>query len=183
MLAYPPARFYGVDRGAFNPIVAATAAWMTANDDELSARSVDLLVNRVFSDKLPKGYSRKFVDYEPRLGAIAGAPLSENASLIQDALLNANAALRKVLEFSRPSSIFHDDEDFEADPVYVRAARLLDQIRSETGGMHLRELSICPQCGLLGDIEGWFGMRVMEAKKIRQSWCRVCRSIRLTSKH
>jgi hypothetical protein len=34
----------------------------------------------------------------------------------------------------------------------------------------------CPHCGAKGDAEEIFGFRFMGGKRVRQSWCRACRT-------
>ena len=167
----------GVDRGGFHPILAAGAAWLNATGNVLDDELVDALLSRAFPTNIVIGYTRRFADFAPKFGPLPKDAPIESGQFVQEAILESDAWLRKILVLSRPEAVFHDDEDFDTDPTYARALASLEELRPLVLELSTRELSRCPRCALVGDLHGWFGIRSMQRKTIRQSWCRVCRSI------
>jgi hypothetical protein len=168
----------GVDRGAFQPLMAAGACWLSASDGAVTNSTLDRLLSDLFPDQILRGFVPKFLRFQSNVNAEASEGNSEDASLLQDALLEAGAALRKIVVAKREGVDFPEDEDFEADPVFRRASELFDKLRREVEASPAQEWSKCPRCGLVGGLESWFGMRIMDGKRVRQSWCRICRSLR-----
>ena len=168
----------GLDRGALQPLVAAGACWLLASESQVEPRSLNHLLNRVFPDKIGPGFVERFLNFRPPLDSHDHEPSEDSAGLIQDAILEGEAGLRKIVVVERADLEFHDDEDFEADPVYSRSSAAFERVLAVAEELRAGELSKCPRCGLVGNLIGWFGLRTMDSKQIRQSWCRVCRSTR-----
>lgn len=171
----------GLDRGAFQPLLAAGACWLLASDDELSAKKLEGLVVKVFPERIAPDYVRRLAGLLPASGTGSKDSDAEGAAIVQDALLEAGAALRKILVSVRSDVEFREDEDFDADPTYGRAVGLLDQIRHSVEQLDWCNPCQCPHCALVGELQGWFGLRTIDRKPVRQSWCRVCRTLRGSS--
>ena|SRR5271157_113570 len=169
-------RICGLDRGAFNPLVAAAALWMEADGQEIQPKSLERLLAKQFPDKIVPGYLRRFQGFEPSLNDVPSEQSSEPTPLADDAMLEAGASLRKILISVRGNEVFNEDEDFEADPTYARSAEQLEKLRADVESLATRSLCECPKCSMIGGLQSWFGMRTIGHKQISQSWCRVCRS-------
>jgi hypothetical protein len=96
--------------------------------------------------------------------------------LLEQAFLEAKAALRRVVIGTSPVGTFDDDSDFDSDPTYARGSAELDGVELELTGLDEFDLARCPQCGLVGEVDTWFGWRKMSGREVRQSWCRICRA-------
>jgi len=169
--------YSGLDRGAFQPLLAAGTAWLLASETQQTAKRLTELLVKVFPERIPSPYVRRFAAVRPSLGSDLAGEKAENAATIDNALLEAGSALRKILVTLNTEMEFKEDEDFDADPVYSRSVGLLDLLRPQVDGLASFELCQCPHCSLIGELHGWFGMRVIDNKPVRQSWCRVCRTL------
>lgn len=169
--------YSGLDRGAFQPLLAAGMAWLLASEAQQTAEKLSELLVKVFPASVPSPYVRRFIAVRPGVSSTSEDAKPENASVVDNALLEAGSALRKILVTVNDEIEYKEDEDFDADPVYSRSVGLLDQLRSRVDGLARLDLCQCPHCSLIGELHGWFGMRVVSDKPVSQSWCRVCRSL------
>lgn len=168
----------GVDLGGFHPLLAAGSSWVLASEQKLTVESLDEVLARGFRDQTPSGYVKRFTSYKPRRLSDTSNSVGDFSALIDEAVIESEAALRKILIEARSGAVYREDEDFDADPVYSRASRILEEIQNAAEEISPRECSKCPRCGLVADLLGWFGMRRISGRTIRQSWCRVCRTFR-----
>jgi len=166
----------GLDRGAFNPLVAAAGLWMESDGQDIRSRSLEGFLVKVFPDRIVPGYLRRFERFEPGPKVDHSVRVAESTLLAEDAMLGAGAALRKILISVRRAEVFNEDEDFETDPAYARSAEHLEQLRADVDGLATSALCECPKCSMVGGLQSWFGMRTIGHKRLRQSWCRVCRT-------
>jgi hypothetical protein len=166
----------GLPRFAFHPALAAGGAWLIVTGVRPDSLSLDRFLSSAISKKLPSGFAKKFARFRPVTGTARKSMEAAAATLAEDALVEAGSLLRSVLLANRADERFRDDDDFYSDPVYSRAADLLESLRTQVDQLGERNLSKCPNCGLVGDLNGWFGVRIMKKKGVPQSWCRICRS-------
>jgi hypothetical protein len=162
--------------------MAGTAAWLLAKASDPSVEEVGRLAEVHFSKHLSAGYPERFQAHpsSPRKGG-PGSTV-ERDELLEQAFIESKSALRRIVVGTSVKGTFHEDADFDADPVFAAAASALDSLELELTGLDKFSLARCPQCGLVGELETWFGWRTTGGKTIRQSWCRICRSSKSPSR-
>jgi hypothetical protein len=168
----------GVDRLGFNPHITAIAAWLSASGVDPTPREVDRFLLIHFEKWSTSEYYERFMAIQT--GDREKASEGENpdsSRMLREAALEAEASLRKLVVATSTRGSFSDDSDFESDPVYSRAIDFIDEGEAAAADLARFHLARCPHCSLIGEVETWFGRRSVRSRKIRQSWCRVCRSI------
>lgn len=173
----------GVDRGCFSPYMAGTAAWLLAKGSSPTAPELGRLTSVHFAAHLVSDYAERFGSFKPPPPKTQPGGATERDALLEQAFLEAKSALRRVVIGTSPVGTFDDDSDFDSDPTYARGSSELDGIELEITALDEFDLSRCPQCGLVGEVDAWFGWRKMSGREIRQSWCRICRAGRPRAVH
>lgn len=173
----------GVDRSCFNPYLAATGAWLLAQGTSPTVSEMARLTAVHFSPHLAPDYTERFAAHQPPAPVKRAGESTARDALLEQAFLEAKSALRRVVIGTSPAGAFDDDADFDSDPVYARGAIVLDGIELELTALDEFDLSRCPQCGLVGEVDAWFGWRKMSGREIRQSWCRICRASKPRGSH
>lgn len=167
----------GIERLGFNPHLSAISAWLSASGVEPSLPEIERLLFAHFEAFSTPTYVERFqsVQSVTRTQNIEEVR-TESQRMLQEAGLEAEAALRKLVVSTTPRGSFRDDADFDSDPVYARALSIIGDDEAAAGSMAHFDLARCPHCRLVGEVETWFGRRRVSGRSLKQSWCRVCRS-------
>ena len=166
-----------VDREAFNPLVAALEAWQEADGPTTDASALEHLGQACFGEHLMPGYLSRFLTFEVHQSRHPIGKLQVDGALVEQAFVEAEAALRKLVVENNPGSKFDSDDRFENFPRYVSALGILDRLEPALRGLADLDLSRCPKCTMIGETDAWFGYRLMDGKTHPQSWCRICRAL------
>lgn len=165
----------GVKRLALSPPLAATTAWIIAKNSVPSADEVERLGRSHFSSEVSSGYVARFAKVKRGVSVRHATERASSFSLLEEGVLTADAGLRKIVIATEPRGSFPDDASFESHSVYTKGRDLIEGLRSPLEDLSNYELSRCPRCGVIGELETWFGSRRLSGRTIAQSWCRVCR--------
>lgn len=168
----------GLERRCFNPALASVAAWIVASGGAPTDSDVERLITLHFPQYLPPGYFRRFVEVVPLADSAPVPPTAERDSMLAEAFLEAKSDLRKLVVATVPDGSFSDDADFEKHPVYAASISQLDGIELTLTSLDELDISRCPKCRIVGEVDTWFGTRLVGGHRIPQSWCRICRSTR-----
>lgn len=167
----------GVDRLAFSPPLAATTAWIIAKDTVPSDDEIDRIGYSHFSSEIPRGYVNRFTRVRRGTSVLPAADRASSLSLIEEGVLTADSDLRKIIVATEPFGPFPDDASFESRKAYTRGRDLIEGLRAALETLSGYELIRCPRCGVIGELETWFGFRRLAGRRTNQSWCRVCRAL------
>jgi hypothetical protein len=173
----------GIDRGCFSPYLAGTAAWLLAKGTSPTPSELGRLTSVHFAAHLVPDYAERFGSHTPPTPTKRQGAATERDAMLEQAFLEAKSALRRVVVGTSPVGAFGDDSDFDSDPTYSKGSTELDGIELELTSLDEFDLSRCPQCGLVGEVDAWFGWRTMSGREVRQSWCRICRAGKPRTSH
>jgi hypothetical protein len=167
----------GIDRLGFSPPLTATVAWSLAHGNNPTDVELERLCTSHFATELTPGYVERFklVTRSKSLQSSEESPGS--LEFLEEAILTADADLRKIVVSTEPQGTFSDDSSFDSHTIYTTARDLIEGLRGRLEGLARFELSRCPRCGLTAELETWFGHRLMAGRTLPQSWCRVCRAL------
>ena len=167
----------GLDREAFSPLVAALEAWLEADGRSADASALEQLGQACFENHLLPGYLPRFLTFVVHPSRHATGNVQVNGPLVEQAFVEAEAALRKIVVENNPGSEFDSDDGFENLPRYDSALGILVQLEPELQRLANLGISRCPKCTMIGETETWFGLRLMDGRPHPQSWCRICRAL------
>lgn len=165
----------GVDRLALSPPLAATTAWIIAKGSSPSNDEIERLGRSHFSSEISPGYVARFIGVRRGVSARLAKDRTGSFSLIEEGILTADSDLRKIIIATEPRGSFPDDASFESHTVYITGKDLIEGLRPALEELSSYELSRCPRCGIIGELNTWFGFRRLSGRTVAQSWCRVCR--------
>lgn len=165
----------GIDRFCFSPYVAGTAAWIISSGGDPTPSEVDRICSSHFVDKTGSGYTIRFESYYPSSPTRKLPAKAERDELLEEAFLTSKAALRRIVYATTVGGVFRDDQDYEQNSVFQGGQQLLNAVELPLTALDEFEIARCPQCGLVGQTDGWFGRRTIGGRTIPQSWCRICR--------
>jgi hypothetical protein len=167
----------GIAKQAFNPLIAATEAWLEAGDVPADPPSLEQLARACFPENLLPGYVTRFLTFEVRKPVHPPVKTRMAEHLVVQAFVEAEAALRKIAVHTTPRIEFDSDDKFEQVPQYVTARGGFERLEFDIGNLTSLDLSRCPKCTIIAETETWLGHRSMGGKTIPQSWCRICRAL------
>jgi len=168
----------GLDRGGFNPSVAAVVAWVMASGNDPRPDTLSRLLTSHFAGRIPNGFLEKYLAVRSPQDPKRIGPSAERDEMTAQAFIEAKSDTRHLIVATSPVGTFDDDSAFETDPIYSRAIAELDGVELALTALGDFDLSRCPKCQTVGVLESWFGTRRLGGRTIPQSWCRVCRSLR-----
>jgi hypothetical protein len=159
---------------AICPPVDAILLWMNASGVEtVKDRAAEQLFSG-FNHRYGAKYLSLFRGLEFQSPISDGAFGPRQEKLVDHAVHETQSLLRRlaVLSVGQDPNDMHSD--FEENAIYQRAALAAEKLvsRFRSGGV---SLTSCPRCKTVGELGTWFGTRVVNDKRIPQSWCRICR--------
>ncbi len=169
----------GITRECYCPYAASLALWIAGRDvrTKFSKDGILAAAKRLPHKKAGKEYIKRFLDRgAPKVRKIDDPPLRQK-HMIEDAIVETEAILRKFALRDMGIDPGEITDAFRTHSGYENAAKGLQEIKPDVENLGRLLLATCPHCGLIGDLEAWFGSRVVRRESIPQAWCRISRSL------
>ncbi len=171
-------RLTGINRQAYSPYVGALFLWLMSQSSSSSWSDAALISASARHpwEKTTSSYVERFLARENLLPERLADPPSGNDNLLETATTKTKEILQALALKALDVDPGETSDAYRSHPGYTNALEKLIKLTPLISGLRNVQLTSCPQCHLVGDIEAWFGFRVVRGNPIPQSWCWLCRT-------
>ncbi|HUR62436.1 MAG TPA: hypothetical protein VM286_08760 [Candidatus Thermoplasmatota archaeon] len=164
------------DVAAISPPMAGTLLWLATEDNVPRRHEVAQFFAKALEDKFGRRYAERYFELVPDKPFSFKPATVGGKHALNDCLLSIEAYLRRFaladlgIPRTTPSLAFKEHPKFQA------ALALLPAYADYAVALSHMPITTCSQCGLVGQVDNWFGWNRGLDPPQPQSRCRICQA-------